>query len=185
MRTFVAEPKEPVALFESAVSPRKSAARRHQHRCEVLCAGSAGETPSDRSGVNERYFHSIMVHYENDLPVQIESLRECGYCRRLPDAGLLIRTTYACCRGSRRLTEGEHIVEAVRATAEVRVVNYQKHEPCRHSSYNGRVADCFSRQHFSPGRATTGYGTIYLLSGLLPENVIAACNKLYRAISVL
>lgn len=48
--TFVAEPKGQSALFEVRSIAEEIAARRHQHRCEVLTLERAGKRhPSQRS----------------------------------------------------------------------------------------------------------------------------------------
>lgn len=101
-----------------------------------------------------------MVHYENDLPVQIED--------RCVNADIAVdyltqdyrqTTPHAYLSRIAPLTEGEHIVEAVRATAqECAWLTIKEHEPClliRRTTLV-RVADCFSRRLLFPGRAT-GY----------------------------
>ncbi|VDZ95100.1 histidine utilization repressor [Salmonella enterica subsp. enterica] len=74
--TFVAEPKGQSALFEVRSIAEEIAARRHQHRCEVLTLERVRANAIQASALNvnesDVIFHSIMVHYENDLPVQIE-----------------------------------------------------------------------------------------------------------------
>lgn len=73
--TFVAEPKGQSALFEVRSIAEEIAARRHQHRCEVLTLERVRANAIQASALNvnesDVIFHSIMVHYENDLPVQI------------------------------------------------------------------------------------------------------------------
>src|SRR5690606_22638678 len=77
-------------------------------------------------------FHSVMVHYENDLPVQIED--RCVNASVVPDylAQDYSQTTpHAYLSLIAPLTEGEHIVEAVRATAEeCALLNIKEHDPC-------------------------------------------------------
>lgn len=58
-----------------------------------------------------------MVHFENDIPVQIED--RCVNAERIPDylnQDYTQTTPHAYLSLVAPLTEGEHIVEAVRAT---------------------------------------------------------------------
>lgn len=76
-------------------------------------------------------FHSVMVHYENDLPVQIED--RCVNAEIVPEylAQDYSQTTpHAYLSLIAPLTEGEHIVEAVRASAEeCALLNIKEHDP--------------------------------------------------------
>ena len=78
--TFVAEPKGQSALFEVRSIAEEILARHHQHRCEVLLLEEtrADHIQATALSVAEgtRIFHSLMVHYENEVPVQIED--RCG-----------------------------------------------------------------------------------------------------------
>ncbi|ECA3783715.1 histidine utilization repressor [Salmonella enterica subsp. enterica serovar Oslo] len=134
--TFVAEPKGQSALFEVRSIAEEIAARRHQHRCEVLTLERVRANAIQASALNvnesDVIFHSIMVHYENDLPVQIED--------RCVNADIAVdyltqdyrqTTPHAYLSRIAPLTEGEHIVEAVRATAqECAWLTIKEHEPC-------------------------------------------------------
>jgi GntR family histidine utilization transcriptional repressor len=74
--TFVAEPKSQSALFEVHNIADEIASRGHRHTCQVItleeeAAGSERALALDmREG--QKVFHSLIVHYENDIPVQIE-----------------------------------------------------------------------------------------------------------------
>jgi GntR family histidine utilization transcriptional repressor len=74
--TFVAEPKGQSALFEIRSIADEINARQHQHRCEVLTLERTRANAQQALVLNVKegtsIFHSVMVHYENDLPVQIE-----------------------------------------------------------------------------------------------------------------
>lgn len=97
--------------------------RRHQHRCEVLLLE---ETEADliqaealTVAEGTRIFHSRMVHFENEVPVQIED--RCVNAAVVPDYLLQDYTTttpHDYLSLIAPLTEGEHIVEAVQATSE-------------------------------------------------------------------
>ena len=134
--TFVSEPKGQSALFEIRSIADEIAARHHQHRCEVLTLEQTQANALQATALNVRegtlIFHSVMVHYENDLPVQIED--RCVNAGVVPDylAQDYSQTTpHAYLSLIAPLTEGEHIVEAVRATAEeCALLNIKEHDPC-------------------------------------------------------
>ena len=72
----MAEPKGRSALFEVNNIADEIAARGHKHTCQVItlteeAAGSERALALDmREG--QRVFHSLIVHFENGVPVQIE-----------------------------------------------------------------------------------------------------------------
>ncbi|MBV8043892.1 histidine utilization repressor [Pluralibacter sp.] len=134
--TFVAEPKGQSALFEIHSIADEIASRQHAHRCEVLMLE---ETRADANqaaalGVAEgsRIYHSLMVHYENDIPVQIED--RCVNAEVVPaylQQDYTATTPHAYLSLIAPLTEGEHIVEAVKATGEeCRLLHIHEHDPC-------------------------------------------------------
>lgn len=134
--TFVAEPKGQSALFEIRSIADEIAARQHQHRCQVLKLEliDAGFNQATALDVEEGtpVFHSIMVHFENDMPVQIED--RCVNAAVAPDylaQDFTHTTPHAYLSRVAPLTEGEHIVEAVRATPEERtLLQIDDGEPC-------------------------------------------------------
>lgn len=134
--TFVAEPKGQSALFEIRSIADEIAARHHQHRCEVLKLESirADFTLATALGVEEGtpVFHSVMVHFENEVPVQIED--RCVNAAVAPDylqQDFTRTTPHAYLSRVAPLTEGEHIVEAIRATAEeYSLLQIDDGEPC-------------------------------------------------------
>ena len=73
-----------------------------------------------------------MVHYENEIPVQIED--RCVNAAVAADylqQDYTVTTPHAYLSKVAPLTEGEHIVEAVQATAEEgRLLQLQAAEPC-------------------------------------------------------
>lgn len=77
-------------------------------------------------------FHSVMVHFENDQPVQIED--RCVNADIVPEylAQDYSQTTpHAYLSLIAPLTEGEHIVEAVRATTEeCALLDIGETDPC-------------------------------------------------------
>ena len=134
--TFVAEPKGQSALFEIRSIADEINARQHQHRCEVLTLERTRANAQQALVLNVKegtsIFHSVMVHYENDLPVQIED--RCVNAEIVPEylgQDYSQTTPHAYLSLIAPLTEGEHIVEAVRASAEeCALLNIKEHDPC-------------------------------------------------------
>ena len=131
--TFVAEPKGQSALFEVRSIAEEIAS---QHRCEVLLLEETQADLIQAAALNvaagTRIFHSLMVHFENDVPVQIED--RCVNAAVVPD---YLRQDYTATTPHdylsliAPLTEGEHIVEAVQATAEeCALLHIHAHDPC-------------------------------------------------------
>ena len=134
--TFVAVPKGNAALFEIRNIAQEIADRGHVHRCEVIvleevAAKATPVLPFALDGV-KRLFHSLMVHYENEVPVQIED--RCVNAAVVPDylhQDYTATTPHDYLSLIAPLTEGEHIVEAVQATAEeCALLHIHAHDPC-------------------------------------------------------
>ncbi|MDZ5604140.1 histidine utilization repressor [Pseudomonas sp. RP23018S] len=145
--TFVAEPKGRSALFEVNNIADEIAARGHQHSCQVVvlaeeAAGSERALALDmREG--QRVFHSLIVHFENGVPVQIED--RYVNAQVAPDylkQDFTLRTPYAYLSQVAPLTEGEHVVEAILAEPhECELLNIERGEPClliRRRTWSGR-----------------------------------------------
>ena len=134
--TFVAEPKGQSALFEIRSIADEIAARHHQHRCLVLKLEqiNADFNLATALGVEEgaAVFRSVMLHFENDIPVQIED--RCVNTAAAPHylaQDFASTTPHAYLSLVAPLTEGEHIVEAVQATPEERLLlQIDDSEPC-------------------------------------------------------
>jgi len=134
--SFVAEGQGRTSLFQIHNIADEIAARNHQHRAEVLVLESirADSIQSLQMQVQEGHplFHSIIVHYENDIPVQVEDRLVNAYLvsdylnqdftRITPNAYLMANAP---------ITEGEHIVKAILASAqESKWLKINKTEPC-------------------------------------------------------
>lgn len=147
--TFVAEPKSQSALFEVHNIADEIAARGHRHSCKVVllneeAAGAERALALDlREG--QRVFHSIIVHFENDIAVQIED----RYVNALVAPDYLQQdfqqlTPYAYLNAVAPLTEGEHVVEAILAEPqECELLQIPAGEPClmiRRRTWSGRQA---------------------------------------------
>ncbi|MBC3412666.1 histidine utilization repressor [Pseudomonas sp. SWRI51] len=145
--TFVAEPKSRSALFEVNNIADEIASRGHQHSCQVItlveeAAGSERALALDmREG--QRVFHSLIVHYENGVPVQIEdryvnAAIAPDYLRQ----DFTRQTPYEYLSRVAPLTEGEHVVEAILAEPdECHLLQIEPGEPClliRRRTWSGR-----------------------------------------------
>lgn len=134
--TFVAEPKGQSALFEVHSIRDEILARNHRHHCKIILLVEAQANSEQAAalnlGVGSRLFHSIIVHYENDTPVQIEN----RYVNPVvaPDylqQDFLKITPHDYLSRVAPLTEGEHIVEAVLPSAEEsQWLHIHASEPC-------------------------------------------------------
>lgn len=134
--TFVAEPKGQSALFEIRSIADEIAARSHQHHCEVLVLEQTLANTRQAAALNvsegTAIFHSLMVHFENNLPVQIED--RCVNAAIVPEylkQDYSQTTPHAYLSLIAPLSEGEHIVEAVRATVEeCALLDIKETDPC-------------------------------------------------------
>lgn len=146
--TFVAEPKSQSALFEVHNIADEIAARGHRHRCQVVmlaeeAAGSERALALDmREG--QKVFHSVIVHFENDVAVQIED--RYVNATIAPDylkQDFTQETPYAYLTRVAPLTEGEHVVEAILAEpSECQLLQIEAGEPClliRRRTWSGRT----------------------------------------------
>lgn len=134
--TFVAEPKSQSALFEVHNVADEIAARGHHHssRLVLLEEEAAGTeralTLNMREG--QRVFHSIIVHYENDIPVQIEDRYvNAQIAPEYLQQDFVEETPYAYLTRVAPLTAGEHLVEAILAnSSECELLQIEQGEPC-------------------------------------------------------
>ncbi|MNZ82780.1 UTRA domain protein [compost metagenome] len=91
----------------------------------------------------QRVFHSLIVHYENGIPVQIED--RYVNAAIAPDylkQDFTRQTPYAYLSQVAPLTEGEHVVEAILAEPhECQLLQIERGEPClliRRRTWSGR-----------------------------------------------
>ncbi|HDN2512840.1 MULTISPECIES: histidine utilization repressor [Providencia] len=118
--TFVAEPKGQSALFEIHSIEAEIIARNHKYSCRIIKLEEIQASTSLASELNippeTPVFHSIIIHMENDVPVQIEdryvnALAAPDYLKQ----NFLAVTPHDYLSQVAPLTQGEHIVEAVEA----------------------------------------------------------------------
>ena len=134
--SFVAEEQGQTSLFQIHNIADEIAARNHIHRAEVLILENikANSIQSLQMQVQEGQplFHSILVHYENDIPVQVEDRLVNSFL--VPDylkQDFTQITPNAYLMANAPITEGEHIVKAVLAsTQESKWLKINKTEPC-------------------------------------------------------
>nr|NYU04912.1 histidine utilization repressor [Pseudomonas sp. SbOxS1] len=134
--TFVAEPKGHAALFEIHNIAEEIEARGHEHRCEVIVLEEMPERarasmPFPLEGV-KRLFHSVVVHHENGVPVQIEErFVNAEVAPAYLQQDFTKVTPYAYLIQLAPLTEGEHVVESIHAkSAECKLLQIKRYEPC-------------------------------------------------------
>ncbi len=116
--TFVAPQKVHSALFEVHNIADDIAARGNRHHAQVLSL-TAGQATTDealqlagRTGMN--VFRSLLVHFENDKPVQMEErLVNAQVAPDYAEQDFTQTTPYTYLNQVAPITEGEHLVEAV------------------------------------------------------------------------
>ncbi|CAM5771007.1 histidine utilization repressor [Labrys miyagiensis] len=118
--TFVAPPRPQSALIEINNIAAEILARGNRHRSEVLVletlAATADLAASFEIARGQHLHHSIVVHFENDLPVQIEE--RFVNPALVPDydkQDFVRMATYDYLMQKTPATEVEHIISAVPA----------------------------------------------------------------------
>lgn len=134
--TFVAEKKAHSALFEVHNIAEEIAARGHKHLSKLLTLESARASVEEAMmlGVrtNHGIFRSVVLHYENDIPIQIEErIVNASLAPEYDKQDFTLHTSYEYLMGVAPMTEGEHLVEAVLPNAiECERLQIGAHEPC-------------------------------------------------------
>ncbi|SON53678.1 HTH-type transcriptional repressor YvoA [Hartmannibacter diazotrophicus] len=134
--SFVADRKGHSALFEVRNIASEIAARGHDHRADVVSLAEVPATPdiADRMelDIGAPVFHSLLVHFENDVPVQIEDRHVVP--ASAPDyleQDFSSVTPNAYLSEVAPLSRAEHIVEAVLPQPwESRLLAVARSEPC-------------------------------------------------------
>jgi len=116
--TFVAQPKARSALFAVNNIADEIAARNHRHHSRVvrLAEEPAGAEQAQALDIRagQPVFHSLIVHYEDDVPIQLED--RYVNVRLAPDYLLqdfTQSTPYEYLTRVAPLSAGEHVVEAI------------------------------------------------------------------------
>ncbi|MFC9790405.1 histidine utilization repressor [Rhodococcus sp. NPDC127528] len=133
--TFVADTKTASPLFEVKNIADEIGQRGHRHRTEVVFVR---EEETDRSqaflwdAIGIKVFHSLLVHYEDDTPIQLED--RFVNPAEAPDYAAQDFTAFTpndYLSKVAPLARGEHVVEAVLASSEeCRLLQIDRHEPC-------------------------------------------------------
>ncbi|AKA37032.1 histidine utilization repressor [Yersinia ruckeri] len=134
--TFVAEAKAHSALLAVHNIADEIAARGHRHSSQILQLEARPASAEEASALGiqtgQQLFYSQIVHFENDIPVQVEN--RCVNPQTAPDymqQDFSRITPYSYLTQAAPLTEGEHIVEAVMpAPAERDLLALKENEPC-------------------------------------------------------
>lgn len=134
--TFVAPRKTHSALFEVHNIADEIAQRGHQHRAELLSleTGVANDQQATELAieVGDTVFRSSVLHFENELPVQLE--QRVINAAVAPDYHLqdfVKHTAYEYLTQVAAMTEGEHLVEAVMPSQQqAEQLQISQQEPC-------------------------------------------------------
>ncbi|MFF2549896.1 histidine utilization repressor [Nocardia sp. NPDC058058] len=133
--TFVASTKGSSPLFEVRNIADEISQRGHRHRTEVILVREEkldGTQPSLRESLGPRAFHSVLVHFEDDTPIQVEDryvhpAQAPGYLEQ----DFAVTTPNDYLSRVAPLVRGEHVVEAVLGSAEeCRLLGIDRSEPC-------------------------------------------------------
>ncbi|WP_394183283.1 histidine utilization repressor [Marinomonas posidonica] len=134
--TFVAEKKAHSALFEVHNIAEEIAARGHQHQSELLVLESAKASVEEAVSLgvrtNHNIFRSVILHFENDLPIQIEErIVNASLAPDYDQQDFSTHTSYEYLMSVAPMTEGEHLVEAILPNQEeCQRLQVSPQEPC-------------------------------------------------------
>ncbi|WP_075180804.1 histidine utilization repressor [Pantoea sp. 1.19] len=134
--TFVAEQKAGTPMLEVHNIADEIAQRGHRHRAEVIALGeiAADVEQATLLGVapGQPLFHSLIVHYDNDIPVQLEDrLVNPSMAPDYLRQNYATQTPYTYLMQVAPLTAGEHVVEAVMpGVAQRKLLALEEHQPC-------------------------------------------------------
>ena len=134
--TFVAKKKVHSALFEVHNIAAEIAARGHVHRAELveLLRTKANSQEAMNLGVRTHHgiFRSTILHFESEQPIQLEQrVVNASLAPDYDQQDFIHHTAYDYLMKVAPMTEGEHLVEAVVASAnECALLQIGPHEPC-------------------------------------------------------
>ncbi|MHA3092940.1 histidine utilization repressor [Acinetobacter brisouii] len=134
--SFVAERQNEAALFQIDNIAKEIESRNHRHRSEIILLEQIRANKEQclqmQVAIGQKLYHSILIHFENDIPVQLED--------RLVNAALIpnyIQQDFTQITPNDYLvkrvpiSQGEHIVEAILANPkECKWLEISKTEPC-------------------------------------------------------
>lgn len=134
--SFVAERKGYSALFEVRNIAEEIAERGHAHEARVVVLAQETASPEIADalelGIGAPVFHSLIVHSENGVPVQIED--RFVHPEAAPEylqQDFTVLTPNAYLTAAAPLSGSEHVVEAAMPQAwECKLLTILKTEPC-------------------------------------------------------
>lgn len=134
--TFVAEQKPQSALLEVRNIRAEIMERGHRHSVDLLELGSVAASHEAARALElrrgQRVFHSLLVHRENGVPVQLEE-REVNpaFAPRYLEQDFTRVTPYEYLTAVGPIARAEHVIEAVQPTPEVcGRLELRQPEPC-------------------------------------------------------
>lgn len=163
--TFVAAPPARSALVEVANIPAEIGARGRRHRADVLAlervAPPAAVLASFEFEAARDVFHSRIVHYEDDVPVQFEERFVNPDLAPDYDRQDFTRiSTLDYLQGVTALTEIEHVVSAIAADeAMARHLHLEPGEPClllHRRTWTGLLVATVNRLVYAGSRHSLG-----------------------------
>ena len=136
--TFVADSSKIGAALMSVrdIAEEIKSHQNHQHQTEIILLEQLKAT-ADMAlllGIKagKKLFHSLLIHYDNNIPVQLED--RYVNAAAAPDylkKDFTAQTPHAYLKSVAPITEGEHIVEAVLPSAqEAAWLDIEVSEPC-------------------------------------------------------
>lgn len=134
--TFVAAVKPQAALFAVRNIAEEIAERGHQHSADVLTLAAVPAPPEIATFLNlkagTRVFHSVLLHRENGLPVQLEDRYvDPRLAKDYLAQDFARQTPYVYLTAIAPISEAEHDIEAVLPAAwERKHLKIDAHEPC-------------------------------------------------------
>ncbi|MDZ5697914.1 histidine utilization repressor [Chelativorans sp. M5D2P16] len=163
--TFVAPPKPQSALIEIKNIANEIHQRNGRHKASVIVLetmpSSAELTAAFEAGRSIPIGHSLIVHYENDVPVQLEE--RFVNAELLPDydkQDFETITTYDYLQKNTPLTEVEHVISAIAADEETaRLLMLRPGDPClllHRRTWSGATVATVNKLVYAGGRYSLG-----------------------------
>lgn len=130
--SFVAATKSASPLLEVRNIAEEISSRGHRHHAQVITLDIESPSGALVAEFGERAFHSVVVHVEDETPIQVED--RWVNMSEAPDyleQDFSVITPHDYLTRVAPLVRGEHLVEAVRGSAEeCRLLQIDRDEPC-------------------------------------------------------
>lgn len=163
--TFVAPPKPQSTLIEVANIASEISGRGGEHRAEVILLEAIRPEiellAAFEAGRQIRVAHSIVVHFDNGIPVQVEE--RFVNSELVPDyeqQDFAVMTTYDYLQRSTPMTEVEHVISAIGADAETaRMLKVEEGTPClllHRRTWSGTKVATVNRLTYAGNRYSLG-----------------------------